>query len=292
VPSSEEALDEPTPRPVRPLELPPEDALALSRSAGASEETNERAPLLAAGGLPSYTSIPTPLPMPPNGLVNAAAPPVRKMPFAARLHRLRAHAAHAASPAALRSTLATSARALPAVMLGALLNVLDGVSYGMIIFPASGVFAAAALGPAGVSMFFVSTLVSQLVYCAGGSGFAGANGSMMIEVVPFFHVLAARIEREIVGGGGAAEEVIATTLVAFALSSVMTGLAFFALGAARLGTLIGFFPRHILVGCIGGVGVFLVITGCVFLLPRSVPRSSPLHLSYSRPYLTCLHGLG
>lgn len=56
------------------------------------------------------------------------------------------------------------------------------------------------LGTMGVSMFFVSyvfyllkltfafddlcsTFISQLVYSAGGSGFAGANGSMMIEVV-------------------------------------------------------------------------------------------------------------
>jgi len=52
---------------------------------------------------------------------------------------------------------------------------------GMIIFPATGVFEN--LGPMGVSMFFVSTIVSQLVYTLGGSGFAGANGSMMIEVV-------------------------------------------------------------------------------------------------------------
>ena len=36
---------------------------------------------------------------------------------------------------------------------------------------------------------------------------------------------------------------------------------FFLLGFFRLGSLIGFFPRHILVGCIGGVGVFLIITG-------------------------------
>jgi SulP family sulfate permease len=35
----------------------------------------------------------------------------------------------------------------------------------------------------GVSMFFISTIVSQLVYTLGGSGFAGANGSMMIEVI-------------------------------------------------------------------------------------------------------------
>jgi SulP family sulfate permease len=51
----------------------------------------------------------------------------------------------------------------------------------MILFPATGVFTD--LGPMGVSMFFVTTVVSQLVYTLGGSGFAGANGSMMIEVV-------------------------------------------------------------------------------------------------------------
>jgi SulP family sulfate permease len=33
------------------------------------------------------------------------------------------------------------------------------------------------------------------------------------------------------------------------------------MGAAKLGSLIGFFPRHILIGCIGGVGWFLVATG-------------------------------
>jgi SulP family sulfate permease len=55
--------------------------------------------------------------------------------------------------------------------------------------------------------------------------------------------------------------VIPTTMVAFALSSIVTGLAFFLLGALRLGSLIGFFPRHILVGTIGGVGWFLVATG-------------------------------
>src|SRR3954452_12895584 len=55
--------------------------------------------------------------------------------------------------------------------------------------------------------------------------------------------------------------VVATTILAFSISSVVTGLVFFALGACRLGTLIGFFPRHILVGCIGGVGWFLIVTG-------------------------------
>ncbi|KAL0067029.1 hypothetical protein AAF712_006019 [Marasmius tenuissimus] len=150
-----------------------------------------------------------------------------------------------------------SVAALPAVLLGCLLNILDGVSYGMLIFPTSEPFTD--LGPMGVSLFFISAVVSQFVYTLGGSGFAGANGSMMIEVVPFFHILAQTIASDI--GVERAKEVVATTLVAYMMSSLLTGLAFLLLGALKLGVVIGFFPRHILVGCIGGVGVFLLQTG-------------------------------
>ncbi|KAG9028683.1 hypothetical protein FRB95_006157 [Tulasnella sp. JGI-2019a] len=145
---------------------------------------------------------------------------------------------------------------IPAVILGLLLNILDGLSYGFIMFPAGSVFAG--FGSIGVSMFFVTTIVSQLVYSLGGSSFAGANGSMMIEVVPFFHLIANGI-LEVVGDD--TEAVIATTMVAFSFSAFITGLTFFVLGHFKLGNIIGFFPRHILVGCIGGVGVFLVETG-------------------------------
>ncbi|KAL5522025.1 hypothetical protein ACEPAF_1881 [Sanghuangporus sanghuang] len=151
----------------------------------------------------------------------------------------------------------TALRSIPAVLLGMLLNVLDGVSYGMIMFPSNDVFQN--FGGIGVSMFFVTTIVSQLVYSFGGSSFAGANGSMMIEVVPFFHILASEITREL--GEDNVTQIVSTTMVAFVLSSVLTGLTFFLLGHLRLGVIIGFFPRHILVGCIGGVGVFLIQTG-------------------------------
>ncbi|KAK8864231.1 hypothetical protein IAR55_001477 [Kwoniella newhampshirensis] len=147
-------------------------------------------------------------------------------------------------------------KALPSVILGLLLNVLDGVSYGMILFPANAVFVD--FGSLGVSMFFMSCIVSQLVFSLGGSIFPGGNGSMMIEAVPFFHILVNIIENVI---GDDDKAIIATTMVAFAFSSVLTGLVFFALGAFKLGGLIGYFPRHILVGCIGGVGIFLIETG-------------------------------
>src|SRR5258706_1141364 len=49
---------------------------------------------------------------------------------------------------------------LPAVFLGLLLNILDGVSYGMILFPSGAIFDG--FGPMGVSLFFVTCVLSPL----------------------------------------------------------------------------------------------------------------------------------
>jgi sulfate permease, SulP family len=62
-------------------------------------------------------------------------------------------------------------------------------------------------------------------------------------------------------GNGDPEAVMATVITSYALSSILTGLIFLLLGALRLGDLVSFFPRSILLGCIGGVGVFLFLTG-------------------------------
>lgn len=149
-------------------------------------------------------------------------------------------------------------RVLPAVMLGLLLNVLDALSYGMILFPLNDpIFES--LGPDGISMFYVSCIISQLVFSAGGSVFKGGIGSEMIEIVPFYHGFIKTIIREV--GTDSPETVLATTVVAFALSAILTGIVFFLMGQCHLGSLIGFFPRHILIGCIGGVGLFLLATG-------------------------------
>ena len=147
---------------------------------------------------------------------------------------------------------------LPAVFLGLLLNILDALSYGMILFPlGQPIFAD--LGSDGISIFYISTIISQLVFSCGGSVFKGGIGSEMIEVVPFFHSMAFSILNRI--GEDNPKSVLATTITAYAMSSILTGAVFFLMGAFRLGSLIGFFPRHILIGCIGGVGWFLVATG-------------------------------
>jgi len=146
---------------------------------------------------------------------------------------------------------------LPAVFLGLLLNLLDALSYGIILFPlGEDIFSG--MGPDGVSMFFVSCITSQLVISAG-SIFRGGVGSEMIEVVPFFHKMCYMIMASMGTSNPAA--VRATVIVSYAMSSILTGLVFFGLGIGRLGTLVSFFPHSILTGCIGGVGIFLFLTG-------------------------------
>ncbi|KAK1600594.1 cyclic nucleotide-binding domain-containing protein [Colletotrichum navitas] len=149
------------------------------------------------------------------------------------------------------------ASCLPAVIVGLLLNVLDALSYGMILFPlGKPIFAN--LGSAGISIFYVSTIVSQLTFSTG-SIFKGGVGSELIEVVPFFHNMAQTITDHI--GEDQPDAVIATTIVSYAISSMMTGTVFYLMGKFNFGYMVGFIPRHILIGCIGGVGWFLVATG-------------------------------
>jgi SulP family sulfate permease len=67
---------------------------------------------------------------------------------------------------------------LPAVFLGLLLNLLDALSYGIILFPlGEDIFSS--MGADGVSMFYVSCIVSQLVV-SSGSVFRGGVGSEMV----------------------------------------------------------------------------------------------------------------
>lgn len=82
---------------------------------------------------------------------------------------------------------------------------------------------------------------------------------LQIEVVPFFHKMAFTIMATV--GEDNPEAVIATTITSYAISSILTGVVFFLMGTCGFGYIVGFIPRHILIGCIGGVGYFLIATG-------------------------------
>lgn len=147
----------------------------------------------------------------------------------------------------------------------------------MILFPlGEPIFAQT--GADGISMFFVSCIISQLTYSCGLSIFAGGVGSEMvrlifattpkscnppntcqIEVVPFFHKMTYLIMGQM--GDADPKAIMATVILSYAMSSVLTGIIFFVLGFFKLGRLVSFFPHSILLGAIGGVGFFLFVTG-------------------------------
>ncbi|KAI9220820.1 sulfate transporter family-domain-containing protein [Blastocladiella britannica] len=156
---------------------------------------------------------------------------------------------------ALTDVALDSLSVLPAVCLGLILNVLDALSFGIILFPV-GDAAFEGLGSDGIAIFFVSTIVSQLAFSTM-STFKSGVGSMIIEVIPFLHTICRAVAASLVPQG---IDPMPTVMAAFFVSTLLTAVAFFLLGAFRLGNVIGFFPRHILVGSIGGVGYFLLQT--------------------------------
>ncbi|ORY40905.1 hypothetical protein BCR33DRAFT_699149 [Rhizoclosmatium globosum] len=149
---------------------------------------------------------------------------------------------------------------LPAATLGLLLILLDSLSYGVIVFPSKSSIIPVSAPQVGVQMFLVSTILSQLVFTFL-SKFPGANGSMQIEVMPFLYLIVASIESDMAESGASVEAVLATVMVAVSLSTILTGVVFFLLAYYKLGNLIQFFPRQVLIGCIGGIGWFLMVTG-------------------------------
>ncbi|GJC80127.1 uncharacterized protein ColLi_02965 [Colletotrichum liriopes] len=240
-----EPLEQPTPEPKRtpPTERPEREAQRPTTRV--ANESTERTPLISRLSSDSFESYDT------HGTTDGIDVEGQKQrPRKKWLRGLKdltvnveEHIVHgiqiATSPkswdrrAIWQNAVVAPATCLPAVIVGLLLNVLDALSYGMILFPlGKPIFAG--LGSAGISIFY-------------------------IEVVPFFHNMAQTITDHI--GEDQPDAVIATTIVSYAISSMMTGTVFYLMGKFNFGYMVGFIPRHILIGCIGGVGWFLVATG-------------------------------
>jgi len=146
---------------------------------------------------------------------------------------------------------------LPAVMLGLILTLLDALTYGIIIFPKSE-YLPSTYVQAGISLFLVSTLVSQIFFSVGFSGFHGTLCGMMVEVIPFLHTISETIIQEV--DKNKPNEIIATIMFVYAFSSIFMAILFFLIGFLKLGKILSYFPEHILKACIGGIGVFLLQT--------------------------------
>ena len=155
----------------------------------------------------------------------------------------------------LPSQLMSCVNHTPGLVIAVILNLFLSMSFGQAFFPSEWTFPNDVPRAIGVQMFLFSTTISQIVMTSM-SKFPTAQGMMMVENIPFMHTLA-NIAMHNLGSG---RETFATLFIAFSLSSILVGIFFFILGYFKLGNAVYFFPRHVIIGCVGGIGIFLIIT--------------------------------
>lgn len=190
----------------------------------------------------------------PTSNVNAAPSPGRRSQRSRS--RLSGYGAISSSSSLWKRQLQEALQAAPCVLIATLLNLMICVPFGLSFFPVEWqeMPVPRALG---IQMFLLTTAICQFVFVAKSS-FDGAVGMMMVENVPFMHTLSLSIIHEL---GASHPSVMPTIMVTYALSSVVVGILFFVLGYFKLGNIIYMFPKHIIVGAIGGIGAFVLQNG-------------------------------
>ncbi len=205
----------------------------------------------------------------------------------ARQHRLRMRARkEATSQNCFQTNVLNALRQVPAVALIAMFHLMIGVPFGVSYFPIgwregnssapqqnhdtelddglSGTFPIAGKDALGIRMFLFSTIIGQLIFTFS-SGFGNPISLQMVENVPFCQTLA----QIVIKNAGYGMTALSTLMFMFGLSSIVVGATFYILGRMQLGRVVYFFPTHVLVGCIAGIGVFIVKTGIEVTINKS-----------------------
>ena len=174
------------------------------------------------------------------------------------------------------ATTTTTTSTIPAVILITLFHLMIGIPFGVSYFPIGwgntpsdsssndendnniqGTFPLQNKEALGIRMFLFSTIIGQVVFTLR-SGFDSPIGLQMVENVPFCHALS----KIVIQHQGYGRDALSTIMVLFGLSSILVGIVFYTLGRLKLGRIVYYFPNHVLVGCIGGIGIFIAKTGC------------------------------
>jgi sulfate permease, SulP family len=169
-----------------------------------------------------------------------------------------------------RNAMSSILSQIPAIVLIGMFHMMIGIPFGVSYFPIgwssgatandnegiSGAFPVPGKEALGIRMFLFSTVVGQLTFTAA-SGFNNPIGLQMVENVPFCHALS----HIVIAHQGYGTDALSTLFVMFGLSSVIVGVVFYILGRLELGRVVYYFPTHVLVGCIGGIGIYIAKTG-------------------------------
>lgn len=186
---------------------------------------------------------------------SARSVPAGRASWLARTRNLRA-LSRSITPKRLRQTQEFDI-AYAAIFLGALINILDAASIGLLVFPADrSMFHG--LQSQSIAIFLASTILCQLVFVLGGTNFHQSQGEMLVEVLPFMQNIANKLATIITDDRDA---LIATVLISYVISSLALGILLLALGFFQVDRWIAYFPSAVLNGALGAIGLSLFLSG-------------------------------
>jgi SulP family sulfate permease len=107
-------------------------------------------------------------------------------------------------------------------------------------------------------MFLLSTVISQVVLVFSSS-FDSGLGTSMAENIPFVHTFCIDIMNSFPSDSNI-NLVMATIVATMIISTTFNGVLFYLVGLFKMGNVLHFFPQHVILGMIGGFGIFLLCT--------------------------------
>eukprot|EP01041_Mallomonas_annulata_P006305 gene6306-12761_t len=140
------------------------------------------------------------------------------------------------------------------VTFGVFINLLDACTFGVCFFPTQ----LGSTSSLAIELFLLSTALVQISLIVMSS-FKAAMGTSMAENIPFIHTIALGVISSM-SSTHTPQEMLPTVLAAMCISTILNGFIFYMFGYMKLGYILHFFPRHIILGMTGGFGVFLIQT--------------------------------
>ncbi|CAJ1364345.1 unnamed protein product [Effrenium voratum] len=139
-----------------------------------------------------------------------------------------------------------------AASVAVVITILDNFPYGFLLFPM-----AKELQGMGISMVLLSAALAQAVFSVSSDLPAGL-GCMIVENIPMLHSMAKTVTISL---ANSPEMIISTVLALYSTASLLTAIAFFLLGYFNLERVFKILPRPVLMGCIAGMGLFILTAG-------------------------------
>jgi len=141
-----------------------------------------------------------------------------------------------------------------AVGVAVLITLLDNFPYGFLLFPMQ-----ASLHGLGISMVLLSAAVAQLVF-AISSDLPMGLGCMIVENIPMLHSMALSVTNTL-NVMDLEDMIVPTVLALYVTASLLSAVAFFLLGHFHMDQLFATLPKPVLLGCIGGMGIYILTAG-------------------------------